>query len=65
VITTDSPVGRIPTQTDYEDYREANGVKIPFTVKVSNVNGGQSATRKYTSIEFGGAVDAKVFEAPK
>jgi hypothetical protein len=65
VVTTDSPVGRIPTQTDFDDYREANGVKVPFTVKVSSVNGGQSSTRKYTSVEFGGAVDEKVFEAPK
>jgi len=65
VVTTDSPVGRIPTQTDYEDYRDANGVKVPFTVKVSSVNGGQNATRKYTSIEFGAAVDEKIFEAPK
>jgi uncharacterized protein YfaP (DUF2135 family) len=65
VVTTDSPVGRIPTQTDFDDYREANGVKVPFTVKVSNVNGGQSSTRKYTSIDFGAPVDAKVFEAPK
>lgn len=65
VITVDSPVGRIPTQTDFDDYRDVNGVKIPFTVKVSSVNGGQNATRKYTSIELGKPVDEKLFEAPK
>ena len=27
---TDSPVGKIPTQTDYSDYRDVNGVKMPF-----------------------------------
>jgi len=26
----DSPVGRIPMQTDYADYREQSGVKMPF-----------------------------------
>jgi hypothetical protein len=26
----DSPVGRIPMQTDYADYREVSGVKMPF-----------------------------------
>ena len=26
----DSPVGRIPRQTDYSDYREVAGVKMPF-----------------------------------
>jgi hypothetical protein len=65
VITIDSPIGRIPTQTDFDDYRDVNGVKVPFTVKVSSVNGGQNATRKYTSIDFGKPVDAKLFEVPK
>src|SRR4030095_4835879 len=27
---TDSPVGRIVTQYDYEDYRPIDGVQIPF-----------------------------------
>jgi hypothetical protein len=64
VVTMDSPVGRLPTQTDYEDYRDVAGVKVPFTVRVSTVNGGQSSTRKYTSIEFGAPVDEKIFAAP-
>ena len=65
VVTMDSPVGRLPTQTDFEDYRDASGVRVPFTVRVASINGGQSATRKYTSIDLGAAVDAKLFEAPK
>ena len=65
VVTFDGPIGRIPTQTDYDDYRDVAGVKVPFTVKVSSVNGGQSSTRKYTSIELGTPVDEKVFAAPK
>jgi photosynthetic reaction center cytochrome c subunit len=65
VVIMESPVGRIPTQTDYDDYRDVAGVKVPFTIKVSAIGGGQSGTRKYTSIELGTPVDAKVFEAPK
>jgi hypothetical protein len=65
VITVDSPVGRIPTRTDFDDYRDVNGVKVPFTVRISSVNGGQNATRKYTSIDLGKPVDEKLFEAPK
>ncbi len=26
----ETPLGRNPTQIDYSDYREANGVKVPF-----------------------------------
>ncbi len=65
IITVDSPVGRIPTQTDFDDYRDVAGVKVPFTVHVSSVNGGQNATRKYSAIELGAAVDEKMFDAPK
>lgn len=65
VVSMDSPVGRLPTQTDFDDYRDVAGVKIPFTVRVASVDGGQSATRKYTSIELGAPVDEKLFEAPK
>jgi len=65
VVSMDSPVGRLPTQTDFDDYRDVAGVKVPFTVKVASVNGGQSATRKYTAIELGAPVDEKMFEAPK
>ena len=41
----DSPVGRMPTQIDYSDYREVSGVKIPFrwTVTWLDANGQQSA----------------------
>lgn len=62
LVTVTSPVGQIPTQTDYDDYRDVAGVKVPFSVRVSSVNGG--ATRKYTSIDLGAPVDAKFFAAP-
>jgi hypothetical protein len=25
-----SPIGRVPTQVDYGDYRDVNGIKMPF-----------------------------------
>ena len=36
---TDTPVGRSPTQIDYADYREVDGVKIPFRWTLSRING--------------------------
>jgi len=27
---SESPVGRVPTQIDYEDYRDVSGIKVPF-----------------------------------
>jgi hypothetical protein len=35
----DTPMGRNPTQIDYADYRDANGVKIPFRWTLSRPNG--------------------------
>jgi hypothetical protein len=31
----ETPVGPVPTQIDYDDYREVAGVKMPFTWTVS------------------------------
>ncbi|HLY17836.1 MAG TPA: c-type cytochrome [Bryobacteraceae bacterium] len=36
---TDTPIGRSPTQIDYADYREIDGVKVPFRWTLSRVNG--------------------------
>jgi len=35
----DTPLGRNPTQIDYADYREADGVKIPFRWTLARPNG--------------------------
>lgn len=37
IAVVPTPFGNAPTQTDYDDYRDAgNGVKYPFLVRVSN-----------------------------
>jgi len=36
---TDTPIGRSPTQIDYADYREVDGVKAPFRWTLARVNG--------------------------
>ena len=36
---SDSPVGKIPTQLDYADYRDVAGVKIPFRFTVTWLDG--------------------------
>jgi photosynthetic reaction center cytochrome c subunit len=35
----ETPLGRMPTQIDYEDYRESGGVKIPFRWTLARPNG--------------------------
>lgn len=36
---TDTPMGRMPTQIDYADYRETDGVKIPWRWTLSRPSG--------------------------
>ena len=34
-----SPIGRVPTQIDFADYREVNGVKLPFRMTFAWLDG--------------------------
>jgi hypothetical protein len=64
VVIVDSPVGLIPQQTDFDDWRDAGGAKYPFYVRASFVDPWNSATRKYSEVKLG-AIDPKAFEEPK
>jgi len=62
---TRTMIGIIPEQTDFEDYREVEGVKFPFTVRVSSVDAGNPvSTRKYTEIKLNVPVDDSKFKMP-
>ena len=61
---TETPIAVIPYQIDFEDYRDVDGVKIPFTVKVSSVEPGLVATRKYTEIKLNVPIDDSKFKMP-
>ncbi len=64
VVLTETMLANIPEQTDYSDYRDVNGVKVPFMIRSSSADARSSATRKFTSIEQNVPVDAKKFEMP-
>jgi photosynthetic reaction center cytochrome c subunit len=51
ITLTPSPVGDIPMQTDYSDYRDVAGMKLPFTIRVDSVDPWIGATRKYSEIK--------------
>lgn len=62
--STTSPIGIIPEQVDFEDYREVDGMKMPFTIRVSAVDPFYSITRKFTEIKLNAPVDEKRFNKP-
>jgi zinc protease len=54
--------GDIEQTTEFSDYREVDGVKIPFEVKVTNT--AQSITIKFTKVEHNKDLDDSMFSKP-
>ena len=53
-----------PAQIDFEDYRDVDGVKVPFTIRYSAIDTYDSWTRKFTEIKRNAVVDEALFKAP-
>ncbi|MDX2033196.1 MAG: c-type cytochrome [Blastocatellia bacterium] len=64
IITTETVIGVDPEQTDYEDYREVDGVKVPFTIRTSYLDRNYSSLRKFTEIRHNAKVDEALFALP-
>jgi len=60
---TDSPVGKIPVQTDYSDYRDVNGVKLPFKFTQTWLDGRDNF--EVAQIRANAPIDAAKFAKPK
>jgi len=61
---TDTVLSPIPEQIDFEDYRDVDGVKIPFVVRLSTIDTFDSYTRKITEVTHNVAVEDKQFDMP-
>ena len=59
---SDTIIGRVPTQIDYEDYRDAGGIKMPFKWTTTWTDG-RSVT-ELTSVQLNAAVDDAKFGKP-
>jgi photosynthetic reaction center cytochrome c subunit len=58
-------IGVIPQQWDFEDYRDVDGVKMPFTIRLSTIDAGNAfSVRKFTEIKLNGPVDESKFAMP-
>ena len=57
-----SPIGRVPTQIDYADYRDVNGIKFPFRITYAWLDGRDSIV--LTDIKTNVPVDEAKFGRP-
>jgi hypothetical protein len=65
VSNTKTVIGIIQEETDYEDYREIEGLKLPMTVRVATVDSlNPTSTRKLESIELNVPIDDAKFSPP-
>lgn len=64
IITTETVIGFDPEQTDYEDYREVDGVKVAHTIKTSYLDRNYSSVRKFTEVKHNASVDEALFVMP-
>jgi hypothetical protein len=54
----------IPEQLDFEDYRDVDGVKLPFIIRKSAIDTYDSWTRTFTEIKRNVAVNDNLFAPP-
>jgi hypothetical protein len=58
-----SPIGRVPTQVDYSDYRDVNGVKFPFRWTFAWLDGRDQF--EFNTVRFNAPIEAATFGEPK
>jgi hypothetical protein len=59
---SDTPIGMVPTQVDYTDYRDVAGVKLPFHIVVTWTDG--QSDIQLSEIQANVAIDAAKFAQP-
>jgi photosynthetic reaction center cytochrome c subunit len=65
VAFIDTMIGPYPEATDYEDYREVDGVKEPFTIRKNQLEGFEASTLKLTEVKHNVPVDDAKFNMPQ
>jgi hypothetical protein len=64
ITSTPTIVGIIPEQVDFEDYRDVDGLKLPFTIRITAIDSFYNSTRKFTEIKLNLPVDETKFNKP-
>ena len=60
--TMQSILGGFPEETNYGDYRDVSGLKVPFTMRVLSAEGDR--TYKWSQVDVNASVDDSRFTIP-
>lgn len=63
ILLNNTPLGSIPEETDFKDYRNVNGILIPF--EMYRANNDRVEDIKFENITANTSVDNKIFDMPK
>jgi hypothetical protein len=64
VVVTETLLLPLEEQVEYDDYRDVDGVQLPFHVRISDGAPYATVTRTFNEIRRGVAVDASLFRPP-
>ncbi|HVF91812.1 MAG TPA: c-type cytochrome [Blastocatellia bacterium] len=65
IVLTETRLGFDPEQIDYEDYREVDGIRIPFTIRTSYLDDNHfGTTRTIKEVRHNVPVDDSKFDPP-
>jgi hypothetical protein len=65
IIYMPTMIGVIPEQVDFEDYRDVDGIKFPFTARTSAIEVGNPVSiRRFAEIKLNAPADESKFNMP-
>lgn len=65
VNVTNTMLGPLNVQWDFSDYREINGLKLPFRIRISDVSAFDTTIRRFNEIKIDPTVDDRIFDLPR
>jgi hypothetical protein len=65
VVLKETPIGIIPQQTDFEEWRDHGDTRFPYLIKTSLVDPWVGSTRHYSEVTLDAKIDESAFAQPK
>jgi hypothetical protein len=65
VNVTNTMLGPLNVQWDFSDYRNVNGLKLPFVIRTSDVASYDTIVRRFKEVKIESTLDDNIFEVPK
>ncbi len=65
VNVTHTMLGPLNVQWDFSDYRDVNGLKLPFIIRTSDVASYDTVVRRFSEIKIDSTLDDSIFDTPR